>query len=134
MCTVFGHDDMLCSKRLPEKPKKQHTNHDGFQHTSSSHGTNVGSKVQFKESEVSRKVSSSNIPFDALDTIEEGIELGSNGGSSNSGKKVVQDMIEGKLVLLDDDGKPLKPFESILPIFNVVSKNVDDLVNEDNDS
>nr|GEX08965.1 retrovirus-related Pol polyprotein from transposon TNT 1-94 [Tanacetum cinerariifolium] len=40
--------------------------------------------------------------------------------------------IEGKLVLLDDDEKPLKPSKSTLP--NVVSKNVDDLVNEDNGS
>ncbi|GJV19706.1 hypothetical protein Tco_1368726 [Tanacetum coccineum] len=45
VCMVFGHDDMLCLKRHVEKPKKQHTNHDGFQHTSYSHGTNVGSKV-----------------------------------------------------------------------------------------
>ncbi|GKB27498.1 hypothetical protein Tco_0866899 [Tanacetum coccineum] len=80
-----------------------------FQHASSSHDTNVGSK--------------------------EGDELGSNGGSSNSGKKVVQDMIEGMLVLLDDDGKPLKPSKLTLPSSsNVVSKKVDDLVNEDNDN
>ncbi|GKE57367.1 hypothetical protein Tco_1496552 [Tanacetum coccineum] len=44
-------------------------------------------------------------------------------------------MIEGTLVLLDDDGKPLKPSKSTLPSSsNVVSKKVDDLVNEDNDS
>ncbi|GKB78856.1 hypothetical protein Tco_0945751, partial [Tanacetum coccineum] len=44
-------------------------------------------------------------------------------------------MIEGTLVLLDDDGKPLKPFKSTLPSSsNVVSKKVDDLINEDNDS
>ncbi|GJT81277.1 hypothetical protein Tco_1055619 [Tanacetum coccineum] len=36
---------------------------------------------------------------------------------------------------LDDEGKPLKPSKSTLPSsFNVVSKNDDDLVNEDNDS
>ncbi|GKD17236.1 hypothetical protein Tco_1206394 [Tanacetum coccineum] len=112
-----------------------------------------------KNSEVSKKVTSSNNPFDTLKTIEEGDELGSNGVSSNSGKKVVQNvvgsassspsntplvarihemesqMIEGKLVLLDDDGKPLKFFTSTLPSSsNVISKKVDDLVNEDNDS
>ncbi|GJY41461.1 hypothetical protein Tco_0428731 [Tanacetum coccineum] len=144
VCMVFEHDDMLCPKQPVEKPKKQHTNHDGFQHTYSYH--------------VSRKVTSSTNPFDALNTIEEGDELGSNGGSSNSGKKVVQDvvgstsgslsntplvarindlesqMIEGKLVLLDDDGKSLKPCKSTLPSSsNVVSKKVNDLVNEDND-
>nr|GEZ37849.1 hypothetical protein [Tanacetum cinerariifolium] len=66
-------------------------------------------------------------PFDALNAIEEGNELRSNGGSLNSSKKVVQDvigstfgipsitpfvarindlesqMIEGKLVLLDSE-------------------------------
>ncbi|GJU50890.1 zinc knuckle CX2CX4HX4C containing protein [Tanacetum coccineum] len=83
------------------------------------------------------------------------------GGSSNSGKKVVQNMASsassspsntplvarinklesliikgtfvllGTLVLLDDDGKSLKPSKSTLPnSFNVVTKNVDDLVNE----
>ncbi|GJW86740.1 hypothetical protein Tco_0162080 [Tanacetum coccineum] len=98
-------------------------------------------------SEVSRKVTSSTNPFDALNSIEEGDELRSNGGSSNSGKKVLQDvvgsafgnpsnthlvarindlesqMIDGKLVLLDGDGKPLKPSKSTLPSSsNVVSK------------
>ncbi|GKF25213.1 hypothetical protein Tco_0081107 [Tanacetum coccineum] len=44
-------------------------------------------------------------------------------------------MIEGKLVLLDEDGKPLKPSKSTLPSYsNEVSTKVDDLVNEDNDS
>ncbi|GJR20009.1 hypothetical protein Tco_0968536 [Tanacetum coccineum] len=148
-------DDMLCPKGPVKKPKKQHTNHDGFQHPSSSHGTNLGSKNY----EVCRKVTSSTNPFDALNTIKEGDELGSNRGLSNSGKKVVQDvagltcgspsntplvarinelesqMIEGKLVLLDEDGKPLKPSKSTLPSSsNEVSTKVDDLVNEDNDS
>ncbi|GJR67211.1 hypothetical protein Tco_0013276 [Tanacetum coccineum] len=44
-------------------------------------------------------------------------------------------MIKGKLVLLDDDGQPLKLFTSTLPSsFNVVSEKADDVVNEDNDS
>ncbi|GJT75577.1 retrotransposon protein, putative, ty1-copia subclass [Tanacetum coccineum] len=112
VCMVFEHDDMLCPKQRVEKPKKQHTNHDGFQHTYSSHGTHMGSKVQFtpqkpiwqavfkmnsasssgtkKNSKVSIKVTSSNNPFNALNTIEDDDELGSNRGSSNSGKKVVQ--------------------------------------------
>ncbi|GJY28796.1 ATPase, F1/V1/A1 complex, alpha/beta subunit [Tanacetum coccineum] len=85
VCMVFGHDDMLCPKQPVEKPKKQHTNHDGFQYTSSSHGTN--------NSEMSKKVTSFNNPFDALNTIEERDKLGSNGGSSNSGKKVVQSVV-----------------------------------------
>ncbi|GJV17210.1 hypothetical protein Tco_1362533 [Tanacetum coccineum] len=65
-----------------------------------------------KNSEVSRKVMSSTNPFDALDTIEEGDELGS-----------------------DDEGKPLKLSKLTLPSSsNVVSKKVDDFVNEYNDS
>ncbi|GJV98033.1 hypothetical protein Tco_1549610 [Tanacetum coccineum] len=108
---------------------------------------------------VPRQVTSSANPVDALNTIQKGDELGSNGGSANSGEIVVQDvaglasgspsniplverindlesqMIEGKLMLLDDEGKPLKPSKSTLLIFsNVVSKNVDDLFNEDDDS
>nr|GEX34258.1 hypothetical protein [Tanacetum cinerariifolium] len=44
-------------------------------------------------------------------------------------------MIKGKLVLLDDEGKPIKPSKSTLPSSsNVVSKKVDDLFNEDDDS
>ncbi|GJW93710.1 beta-glucosidase 12 [Tanacetum coccineum] len=150
VCMVFGHDEMLCLKRPVEKPKKQHTNHDGFQHSSSSHGTNVGSKFHVKPKkliwqvvskknsaissgtkknyEMSRKVMSSTNPFDALNTIEEGNELGSNEGS-------IIHMIEGKLVLQDDNGKPLKLSKSTLhSSSNVVSKKVDDLVNEDNDN
>ncbi|GJX56445.1 hypothetical protein Tco_0286342 [Tanacetum coccineum] len=52
----------------------------------------VSSSGTKKNYEVSKKATSSNNPFDALTTIEEGDELGSNGGSSNSGKKVVQDV------------------------------------------
>ncbi|GJW26964.1 putative reverse transcriptase domain-containing protein [Tanacetum coccineum] len=108
VCMMFGHDDMLCLKR--HVPKKQHTNHNGFQHPSSSHGTSVGFKFLVKpkkpiwkvvskknsasssgikkNSEVSRQVMSSTNPFDALNTIEEGDKLGSNGGHQNSVKKL----------------------------------------------
>nr|GFA98005.1 hypothetical protein [Tanacetum cinerariifolium] len=78
VCMVFGHDDMLCLKQPVENPKKQHTNHDGFQYTSSSYGTNVGSK--------------------------ERDELGSNRGSSNSGKKVVQS-VAGSALHIHLEGK-----------------------------
>ncbi|GJT10061.1 hypothetical protein Tco_0857103 [Tanacetum coccineum] len=123
VCMVFGHDDMLCLKRAVEKPKEQHINHDGFQHPISSCGTNMVSKVLFKlkkpvwqavskknsanssgtkkNSEMPRKMMSFANPFDALDTIEEGDELGSNGGSSNSGMKFVQDVVGSASVSLD---------------------------------
>ncbi|GJU45343.1 hypothetical protein Tco_1202609 [Tanacetum coccineum] len=131
VCTVFGHDDMLCPKR-PVKPKKPIWQIVSKRNSASSSGTK-------KNSQVSKKVMSPTNPFDALNTIGEGDELGSNGGSSNSGKKVAQDVAgstsgsPGKLVLLDDEGKPLKPSKSILPNYSV-SKKVDDLVNEDSDS
>ncbi|GJR51504.1 hypothetical protein Tco_1402025 [Tanacetum coccineum] len=102
------------------KPKKPIRQVVSKKNSASSSGT----KNNF---EVSRKVMSSTNPFNARNTIEEGNELGSYRGSSNSGKKVVQDMagsasgsqsntplvaminflesqmIEGKLVLLDDE-------------------------------
>nr|GEW19405.1 hypothetical protein [Tanacetum cinerariifolium] len=43
-------------------------------------------------------------------------------------------MLDGKFVLVGDDGKPLKPCESTFPSSsNMASKKVDDLVNEDSD-
>nr|GEW93197.1 GDSL esterase/lipase At5g42170-like [Tanacetum cinerariifolium] len=118
--------------------RNKHTNHDGFQYPPPSHGTSVGSKFLVKPKkpiwqvisknnsasssgtkkncEVSRQVMSLTNPFDALNTIEEGDELGSNGGHQTQ-------------------GKPLKPSKLTLPSSsNVVSKKVKDLVNEDNDS
>ncbi|GJX82415.1 hypothetical protein Tco_0331896 [Tanacetum coccineum] len=48
--------------------------------------------------------------------------------------KLESQMIEGKLVLLGDDGKSLKPSKPTpLGTSNVVSKKVDDMVNEDSD-
>nr|GEV23287.1 putative gnk2-like domain-containing protein [Tanacetum cinerariifolium] len=94
-----------------------------------------------------------------FDLVREGDELGSNEGSSKTSKKVVQDvasstsgslsnthfvsrindlesqMTKEKFVLPDDDGKPLKASKSMLSSSsNVVSKKVDDMVNEDKDS
>nr|GEY14309.1 hypothetical protein [Tanacetum cinerariifolium] len=67
---------------------------------------------------------SSTNPFDALNSIEEG----ASGNPSNTTlvariNDIESQMIDGKLVLLDDDGKPLKPSKSTLPSSsNVVSK------------
>ncbi|PWA53311.1 hypothetical protein CTI12_AA446280 [Artemisia annua] len=105
---LHTHDDFLCPKRAIEKPKKQCSNHDGFQqpprHTS--RGTNMGYKFQFKPKkqvyqavskkkgssssgtkknfEVPRQETTSANPFDALNTTEKDDELRSNGGFSNS--------------------------------------------------
>nr|GEZ01069.1 hypothetical protein [Tanacetum cinerariifolium] len=64
------------------KPKKPISQVVFKKNSASSSGTK-------KNSEVYRKVMSFTNPFDALNTIEEGDELGSNEGSSNSGKKIV---------------------------------------------
>ncbi|GJZ77851.1 hypothetical protein Tco_0642523 [Tanacetum coccineum] len=71
-----------------------------------------------KNYEVSRKMTSSTNPFDVLNTIEEGDELGSS--SSNSSKKVVQD-VAGSV-----SGSP-----SNTPL---VARINDLEINEDNDS
>ncbi|GJU41635.1 hypothetical protein Tco_1194592 [Tanacetum coccineum] len=112
-----------------------------------------------KNYEVSRHEMNSTNSFDALNMIENDDELRSNrGGSSNSGKKVIHEvaglisgspsttplvvrinelesqMLDGKLVIVGDDRKPLKPRKSTLPSsYNVASKKVDDPVNEDSD-
>nr|GEU76543.1 hypothetical protein [Tanacetum cinerariifolium] len=68
----------------------------------------ASSSVMKKNSKVSRKVMSSTDPFDVLNRIEEGDEIGSNRGHQ------IQ-MIERKLVLLDDVGNLLKPSKSMCP-------------------
>ncbi|GJZ46392.1 hypothetical protein Tco_0593988 [Tanacetum coccineum] len=88
-----------------------------------------GTKKNF---EVPRHETNSSNLFDALNMIENDDELGLNEGSSNSGKKIIHDvvglaygcpsttslvarinelesqMLDGKLVLVGDDGKPLR--------------------------
>ncbi|GJW01422.1 hypothetical protein Tco_1556673 [Tanacetum coccineum] len=118
---IFGHDNLLCLKRAVDKPKKQHTTYNGFQqpprHTF--HGNNMRSKVQYKPKKQVYQVVAKKTGSDD--------ELGSNGGYQ------IQ-MLDGKLVLVGDDGKPLKPCKSMLPSSsNVTSKKVNDPVNEDSD-
>ncbi|GKD82443.1 hypothetical protein Tco_1349282, partial [Tanacetum coccineum] len=140
VCMVFGHDDMLCPKRPVEKPKKQHTNHDGIQHPSFSHGTNVSSKVQFKPKTpvwqawqaVSKKNSASQV---IRKRILKCLENPNNTPLVAKINELESHMIEEKLVLLGDNGKHLKPCKPTPPSSsNVVSKKVDDLINEDSDS
>ncbi|GKE34305.1 reverse transcriptase domain-containing protein [Tanacetum coccineum] len=150
VCMIFGHDKLSCPKWAVDKPKKQHTTYDSFQlpprHVS--RGTSVGPKVQYKPKKqvyqaVSKKngVNSSGMkknsetnsanPFDALNMIENDDELESNKGSIN---ELESQMLDGKFVLVGDDGKPLKPCKSTIPSSsNVPSKKGDDPVNEDSD-
>ncbi|GJW83628.1 hypothetical protein Tco_0156773 [Tanacetum coccineum] len=167
----YDGEVMHVNSKVPRKGTSSANPFDAL-NPSSSCGTNVGSKVQFnhkkpiwqavskknsasssgtkKNFEVPRKVTIYTNPFDELNTIEEGDELRSNRGSSNSSKKVVQDvavsasgspsntplvtrinelesqMIDEKLVLLGDDGKPLKPYKPMVPSsYYVVFKKVD---------
>nr|GEY92908.1 hypothetical protein [Tanacetum cinerariifolium] len=138
---VEDYEDVL------HMPKKQ-----VYQAVSKKNGaSSSGTKKNF---EVPRHETNSTNPFDALNMIENDDELGSNRGLSNSGKKVIHEvgdlaasgslsttylvarinepeshMLDGKLVLVGDDGKPLKPCKSTLPTSsNVTFKKVDNPV------
>ncbi|GJU21121.1 hypothetical protein Tco_1154463 [Tanacetum coccineum] len=103
-------------------------------------GVPVGPKVGFKPvKQVYRQVSNSN-PFDVLNSVENNVDLGINGGNSNpvskkansSGSsfwnveasststtpivekinKMERLIIEGKVTLVDDEGKPLTKVDS----------------------
>ncbi|GKE01627.1 hypothetical protein Tco_1389610, partial [Tanacetum coccineum] len=58
-------------------------------------------------------VSNSN-PFDALNLVENGDDLGTNEGNSKLNDKgpIMAQMLDEKLVLEDDDVKPLKKVDS----------------------
>nr|GEV22112.1 reverse transcriptase domain-containing protein [Tanacetum cinerariifolium] len=100
-----------------------------------------------KNSELPRHETNSANPLDALNMTENDDELGSNEGSSNSCKKAIHEVVgstssspsttplvakinqlesqvlDGKPVLVGDDGKPLKPCKSTIPSSsNVASK------------
>nr|GEW71435.1 hypothetical protein [Tanacetum cinerariifolium] len=112
---------------------------------SNKNGANTSGKK--KEAEVCRqKVSNSN-PFDALNSIEnDDDDLGTNGGSSSSAGKGVayssisitpiaeridkfeRQLIEGKLLLVDDDGKPLPKVVSM--IYTNSDSEVEDVFDE----
>ncbi|GKC48406.1 hypothetical protein Tco_1066128 [Tanacetum coccineum] len=133
------------------KPKKQVYQAVSKKNSASSSGTK-------KNSELPRHETNSANLFDALNMIENDDELRSNAGSSNSCKKAIHEvagsvssspsttplvakinqlesqMLNGKFVLVGDDGKPLKPCKSTIPSSsNVPSKKGDDPVNEDSD-
>nr|GEW57568.1 hypothetical protein [Tanacetum cinerariifolium] len=69
-------------------------------------------------------------PFDALNMIENDDDLGLNGGSSNSSKKVIHEAVDSAYV--GDDEKQLNPCKSTFSSSsNVASKKVNDPVNND---
>nr|GEZ70196.1 hypothetical protein [Tanacetum cinerariifolium] len=91
--------------RLVDKPKKQHTTYDGFHYL-----------LDILLVVLTWGLSPSTTPLVArINELE-------------------SQMLDGKFVLVGDDGKPLKPCESTFPSSsNMASKKVDDLVNEDSD-
>ncbi|GKA55834.1 reverse transcriptase domain, reverse transcriptase zinc-binding domain protein [Tanacetum coccineum] len=88
-CKVFGHVQGKCPKNIysdvgnnMKKPSQ------------ATRGVLVGPK---KDTEPIIEVSNSN-PFDVLDSVENDVDLGTNGGTSNLARKVT---------FVDDEGKPL---------------------------
>ncbi|GJU46505.1 hypothetical protein Tco_1203771 [Tanacetum coccineum] len=108
VCKVFGHDDMTCPHRVVEISKKQSKNTDGFQH-------------------VPRR-----------DFLENDDNLVSNGGTSNLGKKVVNDVADSsnetnKVSETNKVGDDLYA-TSIPSTSNMTFKKLDYLVNANSDS
>ncbi|GKB39737.1 hypothetical protein Tco_0884679 [Tanacetum coccineum] len=101
------------------------------EHTSRS--TNMGPKVQYKpKKQVYQAVSKKN-------GVNSSVADSAFSSSSTTPlvariNELESQMLDGKFVLLGDDGKPRKPYEStFLSSSNVASKKVDDPVNEDSD-
>nr|GEV98780.1 retrovirus-related Pol polyprotein from transposon TNT 1-94 [Tanacetum cinerariifolium] len=92
-CKVFGHVRDECPKKIVSDVVKNLKNH------------RLATKE--KKAEVSRQGVSNSNPFDALSSIENDNDLGTNKGNSSSDGKGAKQLIEGKLLLVDDDGKPL---------------------------
>nr|GFA32153.1 hypothetical protein [Tanacetum cinerariifolium] len=101
-------DDDVVLHMVQFKPKKPFMQVVSKKNSASSSGMKKNSKLP-------RKVMSSANPFDALNTIEEDDELGSNGARQLRINELESYMIEGNLVLLGDDGKPIKPCKPTLP-------------------
>ncbi|GJS43860.1 hypothetical protein Tco_0812807 [Tanacetum coccineum] len=67
------------------------------------------SSTKKKDAEPTIEVSNSN-PFDVLNSVENDVDLGTNGGTSNLAKRLI---IDGKVILVDDEGKPLTKVDSL---------------------
>nr|GEY40810.1 hypothetical protein [Tanacetum cinerariifolium] len=81
---------VLVGPELWFKPTKQI-----YQHVSKKNGASASGKKQ--QAGLTRQEASISNPFDALNMVEKDDDVGMNGGIQN-----------GKLMLVDDDGKPLK--------------------------
>ncbi|GJW69965.1 high affinity nitrate transporter 2.6-like protein [Tanacetum coccineum] len=132
-CKVFGHIPEECPKNIGFKPTKQ-----VFQHVSKKPTTNTSVNKK-KNVEPTKEVSKSNL-FEVLTSVKNDKELGTNGGtlklasqatnssgssfwnvdaSSPSSTPIIEKIdkigkliVEGKVTLVDDEGKPLEKVAS----------------------
>ncbi|GKD28369.1 putative reverse transcriptase domain-containing protein, partial [Tanacetum coccineum] len=95
-CKVFGQIQEECPKNpglgVAKNLKKP---------SQAPRGVPVGSK---NDVEPTTKVSNSNL-FNVLNSVENDMDLGTNGGTSNLFEKLI---IDGKVIFVDDEGKPVK--------------------------
>ncbi|GKA38379.1 hypothetical protein Tco_0730930 [Tanacetum coccineum] len=121
-CKVFGHVQDECPKNIDSNVVKNMK-----KLSQTPRGVSVGPKVGFKptkqvyrqvpkknnvntsgnkkkDAEPTIAVSNSN-PFDVLNSVENDIDLGTDGGTSNLAMERL--IIDGKVTLIDDEGKPL---------------------------
>nr|GEW53757.1 hypothetical protein [Tanacetum cinerariifolium] len=103
-----------------------------YRHVSNKNGASTGGKK--KQAEVSRLEVSNSNPFDALNSIENDDDLGTNGGISMSARKgslnvahgssnntpiidkidkSKRQILDGKLMFVDDDENPLAPIGNV---------------------
>ncbi|GKA86329.1 retrotransposon protein, putative, ty1-copia subclass [Tanacetum coccineum] len=151
-CKVFGHvlddfpkqviSDVLKNLKNPRqvvrgvqvgpklgfKPAKQ-----VYQLVSKKNGANTSGKK--KQAGLTRQEVSNSNPFDALNPVENGDDLGTNEGNSKLNDKgpIMAQMLDEKLVLEDDDVKPLKKVDS--PVNSDIDSEVKDktTMNDDYD-
>ncbi|GJY29785.1 hypothetical protein Tco_0405552 [Tanacetum coccineum] len=113
-CKVFGHVLEECPKNIGVGETKN------LKNTSQTpKGIPVGQKMGFKPKQSN--------PFDVFKSVENDVDLGTNGGISNTADKgtsnvsssntpvgekidkIERQICEGKLMFMDDDGNPLVP-------------------------
>ncbi|GKB09609.1 hypothetical protein Tco_0837921, partial [Tanacetum coccineum] len=142
-CKVYGHVLDECPKKIVLDVLKSLNNPQQVVRGGPNGTSSSGTK---KQAELTRQEVSNSNPFDALNTVKNDDDLGMNRGNSKLAEKGVnfdvvsseafgsptttplaerisdleRQMMDGKLVLVDDDGKPIK--------------NVDDPVNANSDS
>ncbi|GKB57772.1 ARID DNA-binding domain-containing protein [Tanacetum coccineum] len=93
------------SRGVPVGPKMAFKSQKEYRHVTKKPNTSSSCNKK-KGVEPTIKVSNSN-PFDVLNSVDNDVEFGTNGGTSNLGNNEATP--SGKLRLLDNDGKPLVP-------------------------